>query len=579
MQIHPRTRKLIGWLGLPLALLLIGSGLAIVDTTQWRLQLVVGLWLLSLLPRALITTQGTVVTHGIMRLALVLTLGFSAVALQLTRNQISQAQDIRSRAVALLEPTPATADTPVAVQPIQPADRTSLGSGQVWPVEIARSQRGAILDSSGAVLASTQDDQRVYPNPELGHIVGFQSGLYGLSGVEASFDTYLSGERSLTAAKVLQAHLLEKTIDTTAAEVRLTLNSNLQQAAQEALGARPGAVVLLDPRSGAILALATYPRFDPNQLVLPQPATEADLARVREVWDVLTNRPDSPLLNRATQGRYPPGSILKTLTAAVALDSGVLEFPESMITCPNRLPTETGAPPVRNAVEGLSGWTGDPSDLRRVYTWSCNTAFAQIGLLLGYDMFVEYTDRFGLGFASNPDRASPLRDIAADAGSIANDPDFLRRPAALADTAFGQGQALVTPLDMAQMVAVIANDGKLMRPYVVQEARAGEQVFYTAQPEVLRQVISPASAERMRSIMGTSVERGYAAPAALPGIAIGGKTGTAEVPGAAPHSWFVAIAPLDNPRLAISVVVENGGEGSLTALPVARQVLAAALAQ
>jgi penicillin-binding protein A len=127
------------------------------------------------------------------------------------------------------------------------------------------------------------------------------------------------------------------------------------------------------------------------------------------------------------------------------------------------------------------------------------------------------------------------------------------------------------------MAVVIANDGRLMRPYLVQEARAGDQVLYTAQPEVVRQAISPRSAQMVRSIMQTSVEIGYAKPVALPGVTIGAKTGTAENPGGAPHSWFVAIAPLDAPRFAIAVIVEHGGEGSRSALPVARQVLAAAL--
>jgi peptidoglycan glycosyltransferase len=412
----------------------------------------------------------------------------------------------------------------------------------------------------------------------VGHITGFASSLYGTSGIEASYDTYLSGERLISVADVLEARLISTTVEVPTADVYLTLDSRLQQAAQNALGQRAGAVVLLEPNSGAILALATYPRYDPNLIVLPDPASEADVSNARAAWGTLNNRQDSPLLNRATQGRYPPGSIIKTLTAAAALDSAALEFPESRITCPNRLETEVGAPPVRNAVEGLAGITGDPSDLRRVYAWSCNTAFAQIGLLLGPQRFGEYAQRFGLGYAEDPVEPA-LQDIAADAGTIANNAEFLQRPAALADTAFGQGQILITPLDMAQMVALIANDGKLLRPYMVGQVRSNGTILYSAQPEILRQAISPTSAARMRSIMKTSVEIGYAAPVALPGVEIGGKTGTAEVPGGAPHSWFVAIAPLDQPRYAIAVVVERGGEGSTTALPVARQVLAAAFEQ
>ncbi|HEU5098956.1 MAG TPA: penicillin-binding transpeptidase domain-containing protein, partial [Roseiflexaceae bacterium] len=214
---------------------------------------------------------------------------------------------------------------------------------------------------------------------------------------------------------------------------------------------------------------------------------------------------------------------------------------------------------------------------RRVYAWSCNTAFAQIGLALGPDRFADYAARFGLRTADAVSVTADLRDIPADAGSIAGAADFLRRPAALADTAFGQGQALVTPLDMAQMAAVIGNGGKLMRPYLVQEARVGDRALYSAQPEILRQAITPQTSQMMRSVMQTSVEIGYAKPVALPGVAIGAKTGTAEAPGGPPHAWFVAIAPVEAPRFAIAVIVERGGEGSSGALPIARQVLAAAL--
>jgi peptidoglycan glycosyltransferase len=250
---------------------------------------------------------------------------------------------------------------------------------------------------------------------------------------------------------------------------------------------------------------------------------------------------------------------------------------EGQVTCPNRLETEAGAPPVRNSVEGLAGRTGDPSDLRRVFAWSCNTAFAQLGLAIGAERFGEYAARFGLHYAETVSVTADLKDIAGDVGTIAGDPAFLQRPVALADTAFGQGQAQVTPLDMAQMVAVIANNGVLLRPYIVQEARTGDKVLYEAKPEPIQYVISPEAAQQMRSIMQTSVEIGYARPVALPGVTIGAKTGTAETPTGAPHAWFVALAPVEQPRFAIAVIVENGGEGSGAALPVARQVLAAAL--
>lgn len=571
MNVIPQRAKIaIAWAGLPLGLAVIGAGLLVESAAIWRLALLAGVWLLSLLPRARLARQSPA-ARSLGRLALVFALCFGAVGLQLGREQVGQAGATRERAAALLQPKQAQ-----DAAAVRPADRTALGSGRAWPVEAAAG-RGKILDRNGTVLALTEGGRRVYPGPSFGQVIGFQSRLYGTTGVEASFDGYLSGARSLSATSVLEARLLGTAVQAAPADVRLTIDASLQRAAWAALGEQPGAVALIDPRTGAILALASYPRFDPNQLVLPDQATQADVDRVRAAWQSLSGRADSPLINRAAQGRYPPGSVIKTLTGAAALDAGVVSGPEGQVTCPEQLPTESGAPPVVNAVRNLAQRTGNPSDLRRVYAWSCNTAFAQLGLALGPERFGEYAARFGLGYADAGGTAPDLRDIPGDAGTIAGSADFLKRPAALADTAFGQGQALVTPLDMAQMVALIANDGRLMRPYLVQEARAGDRVLYQAQPEVLRQAIAPQSAQQMRSVMGTSVEIGYAKPVALPGVAIGAKTGTAETPGGAPHSWFVAIAPLDQPRFAIAVITEHGGEGSKSALPIARQVLAAAL--
>lgn len=570
MRTQPRL--LIAWLALALGMAILLIGLLLPANPLWRLQLLTGLWLLSLLPRAALRRVALPV-RSFGHLTLVCCLGLTAVGLQLVREQVSQAAATAARVAALREP-----GVQPTAQPPRPVDRTALGSGRRWPVAAPPITRGQILDRNRAVLATTENGRRVYPNPDLGHIVGFASRLYGTSGIEAIHDDALAGTDARAATTLLEAQLLGTDIPAvTGADVQLTLDSELQQVAQAALGERAGAVVLLDTQTGAILALVGYPRFDPNALVLPPNASQADVDQAQAAWADLAARGDSPLLNRATQGRYPPGSVIKTLTAAAALDAGVLAGPESEVNCPNRLATEAGAPPVRNAVENLDRQTGNPSDLYRVFAFSCNTAFAQLGLSLGPERFADYAARFGLGFADTAGRSADLRDITADAGTIANSAEFLSRPVALADTAFGQGQALVTPLDMAQMVAVIANDGRLMQPYLVQEVRATGEVRYQAEPAVLREVISPQAAQQMRSVMQRSVEIGYAAPVALPDATIGAKTGTAETPLGTPHSWFVALAPVEQPRFAIAVIVEYGGEGSRTALPVAQQVLAAAL--
>lgn len=571
-----RLRAWIARFAGALGILILGSGLLLDSVTQWRLHLLAGLWLISLPARRLIGQRGATAHRSLRGLMLMAVLGFSAIGLQLARNQVTQSEATLRAVAALAQPVATEQPQPVFPE-TDPAERTSLGSGRTFPVVINAGARGRILDRNGVVLAETVDGRRTYPNPALGHLIGFQSRLYGTTGLEARFDAQLSGVATLSPTAVLEARLLGSSVEQFPADLTLTLDTRLQEAAQQALGERAGAVVLLDVPTGAILAMVTYPRFDPNQLVLPEPATQADVDRVQAAWAELNARSDAPLLNRATQGRYPPGSVIKTLTAAAALDSGTLADPLAPVTCPNLLPTEAGAPPVRNAVDNLFRRTGDPSDLVRVYAFSCNTAFAQIGLSLGADRFLEYARRFGLQTTDTRSGPPDLRDIPAEVGTIANEASFLQRPAALADTAFGQGQALVTPLDMAQLAASVANEGRLMRPYLVAEARTGERVIYQAQPETLRQVVSPETSRRMLDIMRTSVEIGYAQPIALPGVSIGAKTGTAETPRGVPHSWIIAVAPVEQPRYAIAVIVEYGGEGSRSALPVARQVLAAAL--
>ncbi|HMO57631.1 MAG TPA: penicillin-binding transpeptidase domain-containing protein [Roseiflexaceae bacterium] len=566
-----RMTTFLAWFGLLLGSMLLGAGLLVPDGGLWRLILVVALWLFSWLPRLLIR-RIAVAGRGMAHLALACCLGFGAVAAQLAREQISQAGATRARVIAM-RTLPEQPDA----EPLRTADRTALGSGRIWPLAEAAPTRGRIFDRNGVVLATNEAGRRAYPNPDLGHIVGFQSRLYGTSGIEAGYDDALEGAGMLPPEALLEARLLGTALPpVVGADVYLTIDSRLQQAAQIALGDRAGAVVLLDTQTGAIVALASAPRFDPNTLVLPLGAGQADVDRVQAAWTALLERGDSPLLNRATQGRYPPGSVIKTLTAAAALDAGVLSGPDSPVTCPNRLETEAGAPPVRNAVENLDRRTGDPSDLVRVFAFSCNTAFAQIGLALGPQRFADYAARFGMGLGDTPQPAD-LREIAADAGTIAGSADFLARPVALADTAFGQGQALVTPLDMARMVAVIANEGLLLRPYLVERVMHDDTLIYQARPEIVRDALGGLATRHMRLIMQRSVEIGYAAPVALPGVTIGAKTGTAETPTGVPHSWFVAFAPVEQPRYAIAVIIEYGGEGSRGALPVAREVLAAAL--
>jgi peptidoglycan glycosyltransferase len=367
--------------------------------------------------------------------------------------------------------------------------------------------------------------------------------------------------------------------------LHLTLDARLQSAAARLLAARGvGSVVVLDPKTGAVLAMASNPSFDPSVLAVNPAADRAEEdARIDAYWKQLNaDNSGQPLLNRPTQGRYPPGSTYKTVTAV-----GVLQHPDegqpNDIHCFNTLDTEAGAPPVVNAVPDLYTLTGDPSNLERVYAYSCNVAFAQYALRLGPDLMAETAAQFDI---FEP-RAAPrvyggFTDLPTEASTLYKDPGFLNRRAALAATGFGQGQLQVTPLQMAMVAAAIANDGWMMQPYLVDTVtRPDGSVLWSRGPRAIRRAMTAEIAAEMRKNMRAGVEYGFGKSAQQvdPGVAlVGGKSGTAENPNGAPHAWFIALAPVDNPRYAVAVMVENGGEGSSVGARLAGDVLAAAFA-
>jgi peptidoglycan glycosyltransferase len=423
-----------------------------------------------------------------------------------------------------------------------------------------RWDRGRILDRRGAVLAHTDLDdqglaQRRYPYPQLAPVLGYWSIRHGTAGIEGAFDDALHG-RPLS----LQAHLDNWLYHRSPVghDVVLTVDLALQRVADQALGDVRGAAVLLDARSGAILALASHPTFDP--------------ARIEEEFTALKQDPRAPLLNRVTQGRYPPGSTFKTVTLAAALEEGIVR-PEQIFEDGDETLFVQGFP-IRcdNNPRGVNRF-----DLAHAYAYSCNLTFARLGLELGTKRFKEYAARFRIG------REIPL-EIPVTPSQLANNP-LIMDPVLLASTAFGQGELLVTPLNMALVAATIANDGIMPRPYLVQrvQTRQGE-VLRTTRSEILGVPITQATARKVREMMIISVRDGYARRAHIAGAVVGGKTGTAQLGGeeTEPHAWFIGFAQApddpDGPVYAVAVIVENGGEGSRVATPIAQQLLEAALA-
>lgn len=429
--------------------------------------------------------------------------------------------------------------------------------------EERRALRGRILDRRGVELAATQDGRRRYAFPALAHVTGFFSLRYGTTGIERAYDGLLSGRASEGPISRTVRSLLHQ--PRRGGHVQLTVDAELQRVADRAIGNAHGAVVLLDVRTGEIIVLLSKPLFDPNRV-------DADWERLRAAPAASSPQcsaqtPCAPLLNRATQGLYAPGSTFKVVTAAAALDSRLLQ--------PNTpLPACTGAYVVEGFRIACQPRCDGVYDLTHALVYSCNAAFGRIGNMLGEARLREYARRFGIG------AALPL-EIATAPTQFASGTN-LSQPA-VASTAFGQGELLMTPLQMALVAATVASGGELPAPQLVLRTldRSGN-TLEEIRPRTLGRAMSQQAAQQLTQMMVLAVEQGYGFQARIPGVRVAGKTGTAQSsndPRVPDHSWFIGFAPADRPRYAIAVMMEFSGWGSLEAAPVARQVLEAALAR
>jgi peptidoglycan glycosyltransferase len=432
-------------------------------------------------------------------------------------------------------------------------------------------ERGPIVVGLTSVAKSVPANdqykyQRTYPYGQLySHATGYYT-LYTATGIEKTQDDLLSGEDDRLFVRRLSDYLTGR--QPKGGAVVLTLNAKAQYAAAQALGNRRGAVVAIDPTTGAILAMYSSPSFDPN------PLASHDGKKATAAYTALANDPADPLLNRATQQTYPPGSLFKVVTSAAALSTGKYH-PQTVIPAPHqlRLPDSTS---VLNNFGGETCGNGQTDTLIDALTISCNTAFAQLGLTLGADTLRKQAQAFGIG--------STVPDLGvAQAGSVF--PSTLDRPQT-ALSAIGQFDVRLTPLQAAMIMAAVANHGTLMRPYLVDQLRAPDlSVLSRTSPHVMSQAITPDVAAELTLMMESVVEHGTGTAAQIPGFTIAGKTGTApHAVGAPPHAWFGAFGPVDNPRVAVAVVVENGGNagseatGGTESAPIAKAVMQAVLA-
>lgn len=434
-------------------------------------------------------------------------------------------------------------------------------------------ERGQILVAGKPIVTSVPVDdefkwQRKYlQGPLYAPVTGYYSFIYGAGGgLEGAENDLLSGSSDKLFYRRLTDMLTGRKPH--GASLELTINPAAQQAAAQGLGNQRGAAVAIDPRTGAILALVSNPSYDPN--LLASHNTDATV----KAWKKLTSDPARPMVNRAIAGNlYPPGSTFKVVTAATAL-SGDKFTPQSILPGPAVLDlpeTNVGLP---NEGHRPCSPTGKVT-LAEALRISCNPAFGYLGMQVGAQALRSQAARFGVGDElSIPMRVTPS-SIPADLN-----------PPQLAQSAIGQFDVKMTPLQIAMISAGIANNGLVMTPYLVKSAIVDSElsVIDKAKPEQLSQAVTPAVAKELTTMMKTVVESGTGTAAQIPGVEVAGKTGTAEhAVGAAPHAWFTGFAPADNPKVAVAVVVEDGGNagseaaGGRVAGPIARDIMRAVL--
>lgn len=440
-------------------------------------------------------------------------------------------------------------------------------------IEEYERQRGAIVVDGRPVAQSqaTPEDRlaylRTYPDPETyAHATGYYSLIFSTAGVERARNDVLSGSDNRLFVRQLSDLFTGR--DPKGGNVVLTLDRATQEAAYAALVASGGigAVVALDPQTGAILAMASTPSYDPNLL------SSHDTQAIRTYADELDAAEVDPRLNRATQDNYPPGSVFKLLIAAAALEEGA--DPDTELAAPDVLDLPQTTATLQN-FGGSSCNGGADMALIDALTISCNTAFAQLGIDLGEAKLRDVAGRFGI---DGEGYEMPLPVAASTLGEIES-------AAALGQSSIGQRDVRLTPIQTANIAATIGNGGTLYQPYLVAEEQAPDlTVLSEPEPEDLGEAISEDVAADLTEMMISVVENGSAQSARIEGVSVAGKTGTAEVAeGVNPHAWFAGFAPADNPQIAVAVFIANGGSsesettGGETAAPIARAVMEAFL--
>lgn len=424
-------------------------------------------------------------------------------------------------------------------------------------------ERGVIVTTDGTVLARSEPDPndpqshvRIYPEgPAFAPVIGYTSLLAGSAGLENAYADELRSRRDLTLSDMISAIFGH---DLRPRSLQVTIMPELQRAAYEALTGYRAAIVAIDPANGDLLAYVTAPSYDPQSL------TDADAVAVRQM---LLDDPDEPLRDRAGNELVRPGSTFKTVVAATAFETGGFS-PETQFDDPLAFALPGSDATIQNFDDGVCA-TGTEVTLQVGFVRSCNTVFADLAIQLGAENIGAVADR--LGFSEEIDVPWPTAAAVFPTEELVDD------PAALGQSGIGERDVRVTPLQMAMVAAAIANGGELMAPRVVTQVfDADGETVESFEPLVQGNPLGTATADTLTDLMERVVTEGTGRRAAVPGVRVAGKTGTAQAVDAAPDVWFIGFAPVGDPRIAIAVLVEDGGDagGSATGGGVAAPIAA-----
>jgi len=437
-------------------------------------------------------------------------------------------------------------------------------------------QRGQIT-AGGQLLAYSVSTSghyrflRVYPNPFVyAPVTGFYSLRYSSTGLERADDGILNGSDQRLFGRRLADFFTGR--DPRGGNVDTTLVPRVQQAAWDAMqegcgGPCKGSVVALEPSTGRVLAMVSSPSYDPNQLASHESEQQGN------AWEQLRDDPNSPLTNRAISETFPPGSTFKVVTTAAALQAGVPDTVQLTAASQIQLPNSTAT--LEN-YGGTSCGAGPTASLRDAFAKSCNTAFVELGTKIGADALRNTARAFGI---DTPPEPIPLEVAQSTIGPMVD-------AAAVGMSSMGQKDVAVTPLQNAMIAAAIANNGVVMQPYLVDSLKGPDLAnLSTTAPHQLQRAVSPLVAAKLTDLM-VGAEQNTQQQGAIPGVQIASKTGTAEhgtdPRNTPPHAWYIAFAPAQSPKVAVAVLVENGGDrlsatGGALAAPIGRATIAAAL--